>query len=153
VDVQASAALVHVHVSAHRTLDLDGLRAVTLLGVELASIHRLDVHHVTLGVNTTGVAVGCRDDCAASRVEAEVRLVHQLFVEAGVDGSVVVGGDGVVLIVLWVDLSAVLEEFVEDRLLLVVVNVHAFSLDCTAMRSKDQTVISLHFHKESQAQI
>jgi len=144
---------VHVHISAYRTLDLDGLRAVTLLSVELASVHRLDVHDVALGVNTAGVVVGCRDDCAASRVEAEVRLVHQLFVEAGIDGSVVVGSDGMVLIVLRVDLGSVLEEFVEDRLLLVVVNVHAFSLDCTAMRSKDQTVISLHFHKDSQAQI
>jgi hypothetical protein len=105
---------VHVHVSAHRTLDLDGLRAVTLLSVELASVHRLDVHDVALGMDSTCVGVGCRDDCATSRVEAKVSLVHQLFVEAGVDGSVVVGGDGMVLVVLRVDLSAVLEEFVED---------------------------------------
>ena len=50
VDVEAGAPLVHVHIIGaglivHGRLDLDGLRAVTLLSVQLTTIHGLDVKH------------------------------------------------------------------------------------------------------------
>ena len=48
VDVEAGATLVHVHIIGagliiHRRLDLDSLSAVTLLSVQLASVHGFDV--------------------------------------------------------------------------------------------------------------
>lgn len=74
--------------------------------------------------------VGGRDDCLTRRVESEVGLIHQLVVEGGIDGCVVVG-DGLVTVVgpTALDLGTVFEELVEDALLLVVVDVHLVALD------------------------
>ena len=57
VNIQTSATLVHWHVSGHWTIDLYRLGTVTLLGVELTSVHGLDVHNVTLGMNAATSAV------------------------------------------------------------------------------------------------
>lgn len=109
VDVQAAPALVHVHVSSHGTLDLDRLRAVTLLRVQLAAVNGLDLHHVALWVHSRRV-VRRGNDGAAGRVEPEVSLVHQLLVEARVHGSVVVLNRCVVVVpTRRVDLGSILK--------------------------------------------
>lgn len=48
---------MHWHVSGHWTLDLNRLGAVSFLGVELASVHGLDVHNVTLGMDAAAGGV------------------------------------------------------------------------------------------------
>ena len=79
MDVQTATALVHMHIRANWALDLYRLRAVTLLSVQLAAIHRLNLHHVsTLRVHSGGV-VRSGHNGASSRVEAEVCLVHELL--------------------------------------------------------------------------
>lgn len=87
--------------------------------------------------------VGGRHDCLARRVEAKVCLIHQLVIERGIDGCVVVL-DGLVAVMgpTSLDLGTVLEEFVEDALLLVVMNVHFVALDGAAMRSKRPKALS-----------
>lgn len=78
------------------------------------------------------------DDGASGGIKTEVRLVHQLFVEGGVYRCVVIlDGLGVRTLV---DLATVFEQFVQDRLLLVVVNVHPLALDGTALGSKGQKI-------------
>jgi len=57
VNIQTSTTLVHRHVSGDWTFDLYRLGTVTLLGVELTSVHGLNVHNVTLGMNATAGAV------------------------------------------------------------------------------------------------
>ena len=65
------------------------------------------------------------------RVEPEIGLVHQLIVEARVYVCVVVL-DRLVLVLgrCCVNFGTVLEEFVQNGLLLVVVDAHTFTLDC-----------------------
>jgi len=92
LDVEAAAALVHVHASVDRALDLNCLCPVSLLRVQLASVPSsggLDRHDFSL-VMACGVVVRCGHDRLPCRVEAKVGLVHQLLVEGGVDRSVVV---------------------------------------------------------------
>jgi hypothetical protein len=98
---------MHGHVSRNWTLNLNRLGAVTFLGVELASVHRFDVHNVTLGMNAAAGAVWSRDNCATSRIETKISLVHQLFVEARVNRGVIIGYYS-----LRVDLNTVFEKFV-----------------------------------------
>lgn len=84
VDVQAVAALVHIDVGslvAHRRLDLNGLRTVALLSVQLSSIHWLDVHDAG-AVTTLAMVIRGRHDRLSGWIEAEIGLVHQLVVEA-----------------------------------------------------------------------
>ena len=71
-------------------------------------------------------------------IEAKVCLIHELLVETRIDSGVIVGYG---LIGSWsrvrVDLlGPVLEQFVQDALLLLVVYVHALTLNGAAMRSK-----------------
>ena len=42
-----------------------------------------------------------------------------------------------------VDLRSVLEELIEDRLLLIILDAHALSLNGTALQSKDRYVVTL----------
>jgi len=52
VNVQTSTALLHVYIGGplpiHRALDLNRLRAVALLSVQLTTIHRLDMHDLAV---------------------------------------------------------------------------------------------------------
>ena len=55
VDVQTATSLMHVDIGSpggavvtHWRLDLDGLRTIAFLSVQLTSIHRLDVHDATV---------------------------------------------------------------------------------------------------------
>jgi len=114
LNVQTAAALVHVHLPVHRTLDLNRLRPVSLLGVELTAVHSLDVHDVTLVV-LPSCAVGRGHDRLAGRVVTEVRLVHQLVVERRINSRVVVlYGLLVVCHAVLVDLRPVFEELVQN---------------------------------------
>lgn len=128
---------MHVDAVADRTLDLNCLSPVALLRVQLTTVadvcDGINEHH-SPGIFWMRSVVGCGDNGLASGIETEVGLVHELLVEGGVDGLVVVGAD-----VDATDLIAVLEKFVEDRLLLVALDAHAFALDGTA-RNKDQQV-------------
>ena len=137
LDVQTAAALVHVNLPVHWALDLNRLRAVSLLSVELTAVHRIDMHHFSLVVLATGRAVRGRDDGLTSRVITEIRLVHQLLIERRVHVCVVVL-DGLLMVSL-VDLGPVLEEFVQDRLLLVILDTHALALDSAAVGSTHKT--------------
>ena len=140
LDVQTATALVHVHLSVHRTLDLDRLRPVSLLCVKLTAIHSLYVHDITALMVLASGAVRRRHDRLPGRVVAEVGLVHQLLVEGGVDrGVIILDRLLVVLHARLVHLGPVLEQLVEDALLLVVLDTHSFSLDGAALRSKRQT--------------
>lgn len=135
VDVQTASSLVHIDICTvlvvHWRLNLDGLRAIAFLSVQLTSIHRLNIQNPTVATLLTGAVVGRGDDSLPRWVEAKVRLVHQLFVEARVHVRVVVLYRLIVDILLRVDALAILEQFVQNGLLLIVVNAHTFSLDCT----------------------
>ena len=130
---------MHVHVGVHRTLDLNRLRAIPLLRVQLTPIHRLNLHHiVALRMACALRVVRRRYDGLSGWVEAKVSLIHKLLVETRIDRRVIVGYG---LIGRWssvrIDLLCpVLEQFVQDTLLLLIVNVHALALNGTAMRSK-----------------
>ena len=132
MDVQTISSLVHTDISTvlvvHRRLDLDGLRSIAFLSVQLASIHRLNIQDAAVTALLTRSVVGRGDDCLPRWVEAKVRLVHQLVVETRVYVRVVVLYRLVVDVLLRL---AVLEQFVQDGFLLVVVDAHTFSLDCT----------------------
>ena len=106
---------MHIDITIHGTLHLDGLCAVSFLRVQLTTIHLLYLHHVTLRMLPAGV-VRRRDNCLPSRIETEVGLVHELLVEARVNGGVIVG-DSLVVVVssrALIHLGAVLEELVQD---------------------------------------
>ena len=94
VDVQTATTLVHINIGSvlvvHRLLNLDGLRSVAFLSVQLTSIHRLDIQDSTITALLTSAVVGSGNNCLPRWVEAEVRLVHQLVVEARVHVRVVV---------------------------------------------------------------
>lgn len=81
LNVQTAAALVHMDLCVHGALDLNRLCPVPLLSVQLAAIHRINMHHFTALMILASRSVGCRDNGLASRIVAKVRLVHQLFVE------------------------------------------------------------------------
>ena len=135
VDVQTATSLVHVDIGTvlvvHWRLNLDGLRAIAFLSVQLTSIHRLDIQDSTITALLTSAVVGSGNNCLPRWVEAKVRLVHQLVVEARVHVRVVVLYRLIVDILLRVDALPILEQFVQDGLLLIVVDAHTFSLDCT----------------------
>ena len=131
-----------MHVGVHRTLYLDRLRAIPLLRVELTPVHRLNLHHiVALRVARPLRIVRRRHDGLSGWVEAKVGLIHKLLVETRIDrGVIVLNG---LISVRWSGvrvhlLRSVLEKLVQDTFLLLIVNVHAFTLDGTAMRSKTQ---------------
>ena len=135
VDVQTATTLVHINIGSvlvvHRLLNLDGLRSVAFLSVQLTSIHRLNIQDAAVATLLTGAVVGRGDDGLPRWVEAKVRLVHQLVVEARVHVRVVVLYRLIVDILLRVDALPILEKFVQDGLLLIVVDAHTFSLNCT----------------------
>ena len=81
LNVQTAATLVHMDLCVHGALDLNRLCPVPLLSVQLAAIHRINIHHFTALMILAICSVGCRDNGLASRIVAKVRLVHQLFVE------------------------------------------------------------------------
>ena len=85
VDVQTASSLVHIDVCTvlvvHWRLNLDRLRAIAFLSVQLTSIHRLNIQDPTVATLLTGTVVGRGDNCLPRWVEAKVRLVHQLVVE------------------------------------------------------------------------
>ena len=86
VDVQTATSLVHIDIGTvlvvHWRLNLDGLRAIAFLSVQLTSIHRLNIQDPAVASLLTGAVVGRGDDGLPRWVEAKVRLVHQLVVEA-----------------------------------------------------------------------
>ena len=128
---------MHIYIAIHRALHLDGLCAVSFLRVQLTTVHLLYLHHVTLRVLPAGV-IRRGDNCLPRRIETKVGLVHELLVETRVNRGVIVG-DSLIVVVssrTLVHLGAVLEELVQDRLLLIIMNTHPFALDGTAMRSK-----------------
>ena len=135
VDVQTATSLVHVDIGTvlvvHWRLNLDGLRAIAFLSVQLTSIHRLNIQDPAVATLLAGAVVGRGDDGLPRWVEAKVRLVHQLVVEARVHVRVVVLYRLIVHILLRVDTLPILEQFVQDGLLLIVVDAHTFSLDRT----------------------
>ena len=69
---------------------MDGLGPVTLLSVQLTTIHRLNIQDATIATLVTRAVVRGGNDGLAGWVEAKVRLVHQLVIEARVDIRVVV---------------------------------------------------------------
>lgn len=81
LDVQTASTLMHVDLPVHRRLNLNSLRTVSLLSVELTAIHIIDVHHLSLVALAPSRAVGSGYDCLTGWVVAKVRLIHQLFIE------------------------------------------------------------------------
>jgi hypothetical protein len=89
VDVEGVAPLVHVRVvglGGVRTVainqvavDLDSLSAVAFLGVELPAVADVDRLHVAASRSLL------RNDGLTRRVESEICLIHELFVERGID--------------------------------------------------------------------
>ena len=76
--VQAAASLVHIHAGAHGTLDLNSLRPVSLLSVQLTSVppsYRLNRHNFSMWM-TCSVVIWRGHDGLPGWIEAEVRLVH-----------------------------------------------------------------------------
>ena len=99
LDVQTAATLVHVHAGIHGALNLNCLRPISLLRVQLTSVSsssRFNRHNFSLVV-ASGVVIRSGYDGLPCGVEAEVGLVHQLLVEGGVDRSVVVRNSGVIV--------------------------------------------------------
>ena len=106
---------MHIDITIHGTLHLDGLCAVSFLRVQLTTVHLLYLHHITLRMLPASV-VRRRDDCLPGGIETKVCLVHELLVEARVNGGVIVG-DSLIVVVsscTLVHLGAVLEELVQD---------------------------------------
>lgn len=128
---------MHVDVGTvvHRVvLKLDRLRPVSLLSVELTPIHRFNLHQVvsSLMLYSALATVGCGHDCLPSWVEAKVSLVHELLIKTRIDSRIVVRNGLVVGRGTGrIDLGRpILKQLVEDALLLFIVNVQAFALDC-----------------------
>ena len=69
---------------------MDGLGPVALLSVQLTTIHRLNIQDATIATLVTRAVVRGGNDGLAGWIEAKVRLVHQLVIEARVDIRVVV---------------------------------------------------------------
>lgn len=89
-------------------------------------------------VTSSLAIVGRGYDRLPLRIESKVSLIHKLFVETRIDRCVVVCD---CLVGRWSRagvhlLCTILEQLIQDALLLLVMNVHTFSLDGTAMRSK-----------------
>ena len=106
---------MHIDITIHRALNLNSLSAVSFLRVQLTTVHLFYLHHVTLRMLPAGV-IRRRHNCLPSRIETEVSLVHELLVEARVNGGVIVG-DSLIVVVsscTLVHLGAVLEELVQD---------------------------------------
>ena len=62
---------MHIDITIHGTLHLDGLCAVSFLRVQLTTVHLLDLHHITLRMLPAGV-VRRRDDCLPGGIETKV---------------------------------------------------------------------------------
>ena len=106
---------MHIDITIHGALHLDGLSAVSFLRVQLTTVHLLYLHHVTLRMLPAGV-IRRRDNSLPGRVETKVGLIHELLVKARVDGGVIVG-DSLIVVVssrALIHLGAVLEELVQD---------------------------------------
>ena len=106
---------MHIDITIHGALHLNGLSAVSFLRVQLTTVHLFYLHHVTLRMLPAGV-IRRRHNCLPSRIETEVSLVHELLVEARVNGGVIVG-DSLIVVVssrALIHLGAVLEELVQD---------------------------------------
>ena len=136
LNIQTATTLMHVDLSVHGRLNLDRLCTVSLLRIQLATVHIIDGHQLSLMVLAACGAVGRRNNGLTGWVVAKVRLVHQLLVEGRVHVRVVVL-DG--LLMGLADLGPVLEELVENGLLLVVLDAHTLALDRTALGSKHKT--------------
>jgi len=124
--VKAASTLVHLHLPVHRALDLDRLSTVPLLSIELASIHVINMHHITLDV-LTGLRVGRGDNCLTGWIEAKISLIHKLIVERRVCRCVIVLDR--LLMVGLIHFGTIFEKFVQNRLLLVILHTHTFALD------------------------
>lgn len=72
---------MHIDITIHRALHLDGLCAVSFLRVQLTTVHLFYLHHITLRMLPAGV-IRRGDNSLPSRIETEVCLVHELLVEA-----------------------------------------------------------------------
>lgn len=102
VYVERVAALVHVYGATHihRTLNLDGLRAVSLLSVQSTPLtphrHWLYLDHFAANVArlcNRGLVVGrlaAGDNSLSCGIKAKIGLIHELIVERWVDRGVVV---------------------------------------------------------------
>ena len=106
---------MHIDITIHGALHLDGLSAVSFLRVQLTTVHLLYLHHVTLRMLPAGV-IRCGDNSLPGRVETKVGLIHELLIETRVNGGVIVG-DSLIVVVssrTLVHLGTVLEELVQD---------------------------------------
>lgn len=89
---------MHINGPVDWTLNLDCLRAISLLRVESASLpahsHRLNLNHVStrvLAPSNGRLVLGCRrNDGLPGRVEPKVGLIHQLLVKRRVHSCVIV---------------------------------------------------------------
>ena len=83
MNVETAASLVHVDsvVAIDGALYLDGLCSVSLLRVQLAPVHRLNVHQVALATVSAARVVRSGHDGLACGVEAKISLVHELLIE------------------------------------------------------------------------
>lgn len=132
-------------------LNLNRLGTIALLGVEFASVHGLDVHHIFTALVLTTCIVRCRDNGLPSGIEAKVCLIHELLIEARVDSRIVVRHGLHLLLLLLVllllvvlvvaPIATLLEQFVQNGLLLLIVDTHAFTRYCATTRSKRQMAI------------
>lgn len=82
LDVETTTAVMHVNSVGNWAFNLNRLGSVALLRVQLTTVtnagDRVNEHHRVFGM--VG-AVWSVDNCLPGWVEAEVRLVHKLFIE------------------------------------------------------------------------
>ena len=91
VDIQTASSLMHVNGAVHRTVDLNRLRSIPLLRVQLTPIHRLYLHHIVALWVTRPLHIIRRGyDGLPRRIEAKVSLIHELLIETRIDRRVVV---------------------------------------------------------------
>lgn len=91
LNVQTASALVHVHTGVYWAFDLN-CSPVSLLSVQFAAVStlgRFNRHNFSLVV-ASSIVIRSGNDSLPGWVEPKVSLVHQLLVERGVDGGIVV---------------------------------------------------------------
>lgn len=83
LNVQTVSPLVHVHVCADGTLDLNGLSSIAFLRIKLSTVALACewVHKDHAGLVFLTSVVWCRNYSSTSWIKAKVGLVHQLFVK------------------------------------------------------------------------
>lgn len=86
LDIQRATSLVQVNTTHHWTVDLNGLRSVSLLGVQFSAISaRMLNQEAILLLNVMAVCcvviIRCRHYGLSGWVEAEISLVHKLLIE------------------------------------------------------------------------